>query len=497
MHDGQAALQWPVFYISRFILLSAPYSPLLAELKALAGPGGHIEDPAELASSLTEWRGLFRGAAPLMLMPDSTAAVAAILGFCHQHRIAVVPQGGNTGLVGGAIPHSTAERPEILLSARRLNRICAIDAANYSITAEAGCVLATVQAAAAEAGRLFPLSLAAEGSCQLGGNLSTNAGGTAVLRFGNMRDLVLGLEVVLPDGRVLDGLRSLRKDNTGYDLKQLFIGAEGTLGFITAASCKLFPQPRHTATAWLAVPDVAAALRLYGAARDSLGDELTAFEFANHTSLDFVIRHIPGSRAPLGSDSPWYVLLELGTARESADTGADLERFLAGMLERHTVTDGVVATSGAQRNALWRLRHSMSEGQKIEGASIKHDISVPVSSIGEFVARASAWAESAVPGVRVIAFGHLGDGNVHFNLSQPVGADPAAFLARWDEIAAQIHQIAVDFGGSFSAEHGIGSLKVAELERWRGGTTIEVMRAIKGVLDPHNIMNPGKLLRAS
>lgn len=496
MHDGQAALQWPVFYISRFISLTAVSSQLLAELKALAGPGGHIEDQAELAASLTEWRGLFRGTTPLMMLPDSTAAVAAILGFCHQHRIAVVPQGGNTGLVGGAIPHSTQDRPEILLSARRLNRIRSIDAANYSITAEAGCVLATLQAAASEAGRLFPLSLAAEGSCQLGGNLSTNAGGTAVLRFGNTRDLVLGLEVVLPDGRVLDGLRSLRKDNTGYDLKQLFIGAEGTLGFITAASCKLFPQPRQTATAWLAVADVAAALTLYGAARDSLGDELTAYEFANRLSLDFVIKHIPGSRAPLAGDSPWYVLLELSTARESADTEADLERFLAGMLERGTVTDGMVATSGAQRDALWRLRHSMSEGQKIEGASIKHDISVPVSSVGAFVARASTWAETAVPGVRVVAFGHLGDGNVHFNLSQPVGADPVAFLARWDEIAVQIHQIAVDFGGSFSAEHGIGSLKVADLERWRGGTTLELMRAIKSVLDPHNIMNPGKLLRS-
>lgn len=496
MHDGPAALQWPDFQGSRFIPLSAISSQLLAELKALAGPGGHIEDQAELASSLTEWRGLFRGATPLMLLPDSTATVAAILGFCHQHRIAVVPQGGNTGLVGGAIPHSSDNRPEILLSARRLNRIRAIDAMNYSITAEAGCVLAALQAAAADAGRLFPLSLAAEGSCQLGGNLSTNAGGTAVLRFGNMRDLVLGLEVVLPDGRVLDGLRSLRKDNTGYDLKHLFIGAEGTLGFITAATCKLFPQPRQTATAWLAVSDVAAALTLHGAARDSLGDELTAFEFANHNSLDFVLRHIPGSREPLGSDSPWYVLLELSTAREAAETGADLERFLAGMLETHIVTDGVIATSGTQRDALWRLRHSMSEGQKIEGASIKHDISVPVSRVGEFVARASAWAESAVPGVRVVAFGHLGDGNVHFNLSQPVGADPAVFLAGWDAIAAHIHQIAVDLGGSFSAEHGIGSLKVGELERWRGGVTLEVMRAIKGMLDPHNIMNPGKLLRS-
>jgi FAD/FMN-containing dehydrogenase len=496
MHDGRAALQWPGFYISRFISLTAVSSQQLAELKALAGPGAHVEDPAELAASLTEWRGLFRGAAPLMLMPDSTAAVSAILGYCHRQRIAVVPQGGNTGLVGGAIPYSTDQRAEILLSARRLNRIRSIDAANYSITAEAGCVLARLQAAAADAGRLFPLSLAAEGSCQLGGNLSTNAGGTAVLRFGTTRDLVLGLEVVLPDGRVLDSLRSLRKDNTGYDLKQLFIGAEGTLGFITAASCKLFPQPRQTSTAWLAVPDVAAALSLYGAARDSLGDELTAFEFANRQSLAYVIKHIPGSRAPLAADSPWQVLLEVGTARESADTGADLERFLAGMLDRGAVTDGMVAASGAQRDALWRLRHSMSEAQKIEGASIKHDISVPVSKVGEFVARASAWAESAVPGVRVVAFGHLGDGNVHFNLSQPVGADPAAFLARWDEIAGQVHQIAVDFGGSFSAEHGIGSLKVAELERWRGGVTLELMRAIKGVLDPHNIMNPGKLLRA-
>ena len=472
-----------------------PLSPALAaELQSIVGPGGYLAAPSDLAAYLTEWRGLYTGTTPCVLLPSTTSQVAAILRLCTQHRIGVVPQGGNTGLVGGAIPHSTSGRPQVLVSARRLNAIRAIDAENFSITAEAGCVLATVQAAAATAGRLFPLSLGAEGSCQLGGNISTNAGGTAVLRFGTMRDLVLGLEVVLPDGRVLDGLRSLRKDNTGYDLKQLFIGAEGTLGFVTAATCKLFPLPKRVVTAWLAAPGVGAAISLYAAAREQLGDDLTAFEFASQFTLDLVLKNIAGSRSPLADRSPWHLLVEVSTARDDASLETRVQEFLARMLDAGLVTDGIVAASGVQSDALWRLRHSMSEAQKKEGASIKHDVSVPVARMEQFLIRATAAVEQLVPGVRVVAFGHLGDGNVHFNLSQPVEADGATFLARWAEISHRVHEIAQSFGGSFSAEHGIGALKVTELAHWRAGVELDLMRSLKRALDPLNIMNPGKLL---
>jgi D-lactate dehydrogenase (cytochrome) len=431
-----------------------------------------------------------------VLLPSTTSQVAGILRVCSTHRIGVVPQGGNTGLVGGAIPHSTPERPQVLVSARRLNAIRSVDADNFTITAEAGCVLAALQSAAAAAGRFFPLSLAAEGSCQLGGNISTNAGGTAVLRFGNTRDLVLGLEVVLADGRVLDALRSLRKDNTGYDLKQLFIGAEGTLGFITAATCKLFPQPRQVVTAWVAVPSPRAAIRVHAAARDQLGDDMTAFEFANQLTLDLVLRHIPGSRSPLDRASPWYLLMEVSTPRDDPGLEERVQEFLERMQQSGLVSDGMLASSGAQREALWRLRHSMSEAQKKEGASIKHDVSVPVASMERFLELATRAVGQLVPGVRVVAFGHLGDGNAHFNLTQPAGADGAAFLARRDEVSRQVHEIAIGLGGSFSAEHGIGALKVAELAHWRGGVPLEVMRSVKNALDPLGIMNPGKLIQA-
>jgi D-lactate dehydrogenase (cytochrome) len=465
-----------------------------AEFRAIVGPGGWLDGSADLAGYLTEWRGLFTGTTPLVLLPSSTGQVAEVLRLCARHRIGAVPQGGNTGLVGGAIPHATADRPEILVSTRRLNALRELDAANFSLTAEAGCVLASLQAAAAEAGCLFPLSLAAEGSCQLGGNISTNAGGTAVLRFGPMRDLVLGLEVVLPDGRVLDGLRSLRKDNTGYDLKQLFIGAEGTLGIITAATCKLFPLPRSVVTAWVTTPDVGSALRLHAAARDQLGDDLTAFEFASQFTLDLVLRHIAGSRAPVVTPGPWHLLIEVSTSRLDPGLGESVEQFLSRMQEAGLVSDGAVAASGAQRAALWQLRHSMSEAQKKEGASIKHDVSVPVARMEQFLAQATAAVNSLVPGVRFVAFGHLGDGNVHFNLSQPPGADPGVFLARWDEISHCVHGVANGLGGSFSAEHGIGALKVGELAHWRGSVALDLMRTIKRALDPLGIMNPGKVL---
>ncbi|MEQ1800457.1 MAG: FAD-binding oxidoreductase [Gammaproteobacteria bacterium] len=471
-------------------------SSIAAELRSIVGGNGYLDESADLSGYLTEWRGLYKGSTPCVLLPATTSQVAAILRVCSAHRIGVVPQGGNTGLVGGAIPHSSPDRPQVLLSARRLKAIRNVDPGNFTITAEAGCVLADVQSAAAAAGRLFPLSLAAEGSCQLGGNISTNAGGTAVLRFGTMRDLVLGLEVVLADGRVLDVLRGLRKDNTGYDLKQLFIGAEGTLGFITAATCKLFPQARRVVTAWLGTPSPDAAIQVYAAARAQLGDDLTAFEFANQLTLDLVLRHIPGTRSPLAGGSPWHLLMEISTPRDDPALEVQVQEFLGRMQDSALVSDGVIASSGAQREALWRLRHSMSEAQKKEGASIKHDVSVPVASMGRFLDIATSAVGLLVPGVQVVAFGHLGDGNAHFNLTQPAGADGAAFLARWDEITRRVHDVTVGLGGSFSAEHGIGALKVAELAHWRGGVPLELMRAIKGALDPLGIMNPGKLFTA-
>jgi len=476
--------------------LSATPSSLAAELRPIVGPAGFVDDPATLEGYLTEWRGLYRGVTPFALLPASTAQVAGILRVCAARGVGVVPQGGNTGLVGAAIPHSTPDRPQVLVSARRLNAIRSTDPENFTITVESGCVLSAVQSAAAAADRLFPLSLGAEGSCQIGGNIATNAGGTAVLRYGTMRDLVLGLEAVLPDGRVLDVLRSLRKDNTGYDLKQLFIGSEGTLGFITAATLKLFPRPRRVVTAWLGLPSAEAAVAVYAAARSELGDDLTACEFASAFTVDLVVRHVPGTRAPLADAAPWQLLLEVSTPRDDPGLDGAVEEFLARQQVAGLVSDATLATSGGQRDAFWRLRHGMSEAQKKEGASIKHDISVPVARMPDFLAQASAAAARLVPGVRVVAFGHLGDGNAHFNLSQPAGSDGPAFLARWAEISRHIHGIAMDHGGSFSAEHGIGALKVDELAHWRGGVPLGVMRAVKQALDPLGIMNPGKLFGA-
>ncbi len=460
----------------------------------IVGRDGILRDPAAIEPYVLEWRGLYRGSTPLVLMPASTAEVSGVLALCQAENIGVVPQGGNTGLVGGGVPRSTPDRPELVLSMRRLARLRELDPLNYTLVAEAGCVLASLQAAAAEAGRLFPLSLAAEGSCQLGGNIATNAGGTNVLRYGNTRDLVLGLEVVLPNGQVLDLLRKLRKDNTGYDLKQLFIGAEGTLGVITAAACKLYPLPRSTGTAILGMRDLQSVIHLYSEARSRLGDELTAFEAMNALSVDMVIEHVPGTRRPLDERYPWLLLIELSSARASASAETELQGFLAWALERGLVEDAIVAQSGPQRDALWRIRHHISDAQKHEGASIKHDVSVPVTAVPEFCQRAEDVVARLIPGIRLVAFGHVGDGNVHFNLSQPVGMEASAFLDRWAAIAAEVHGVAMALGGSFSAEHGIGLLKTGDLARWRSAPELALMRAIKVAVDPAGIMNPGKLL---
>ena len=474
---------------------SAPVSSalapeILARLKDAAGPGGWTDDAAEIAPHLEEGRGLYHGACALMVKPATTEQVSAIVRICAEQRIPIVPQGGNTGLCGGAVPGEGS----VLLSLSRLKRLRALDPATHTITVEAGMVLADVQRAAAERDLLFPLSLGAEGSCQIGGNLSTNAGGIAVLRYGNARDLVLGLEVVLPDGEVLSSLKSLRKDNTGYDLKQLFIGAEGTLGVITAAVLKLFPLPRDRATGFAAVRDPAAAIELLGLARRLSGDAVTSFELIGRTTLEFVLRHMQGSSDPLADPAPWYVLIELSTSRADAGLAGVLEQILADAVERGLVSDATIAQSQAQAKSLWRLREEAPEAQKFEGGSIKHDVSVPVGKVPEFLARATQAVETHLPGIRIAAFGHAGDGNIHYNLSQPVGADRAAYLARWGEFNRIVPDIVQQLGGSFSAEHGIGRLKRDELVHYKSPAELALMRKIKATLDPHNIMNPGKVI---
>ncbi len=474
-----------------------PSAAVLERLKAIVGPKGWLDEPAAMAPYLKEERGLYVGRAPAVIRPASTAEVAAVVKLCAEAGIAIVPQGGNTSLVGGGVPHDHGG--EIVLSLSRLNRVREVDPLNYTITVEAGAVLANVQQAAAAVDRLFPLSLGAEGTCQIGGNLSTNAGGISVLRYGMERDLVLGLEVVLPDGTVWDGLRSLRKDNTGYDLKQLFIGAEGTLGVITAAVLKLFPRPREVETAFVAVRDPAAAIELLARARNGSGDAVGAFELISQTALEMVLRHIPGTVAPLADHHDWYVLIELSSSTTGGALKTSLERVLAEALEAGLVPDAVIAASAQQAQALWRLRETITEAQKPEGGSIKHDVSVPVSKVAAFIAAAGEACESRLPGIRVVAFGHVGDGNIHFNLSQPAGeakdgAARAAYLARWGEFNRLVHDIVSEMGGSISAEHGIGRLKREELAHYKSAVEIELMRALKRTLDPKNIMNPGKVV---
>jgi FAD/FMN-containing dehydrogenase len=464
----------------------------LDRIRAIVGPRGWTTDPEDMAPYLVEERGLYKGRARMVVRPATTAEVAEVIKVCAETGLAIVPQGGNTGLVGGGVPHDHGD--ELLLSLGRMNRVRAVDPLNYTITVEAGCVLAAVQKAAAEVDRLFPLSLGAEGTCQIGGNLSTNAGGVGVLRYGMARDLVLGLEVVLPDGRIWDGLRGLRKDNTGYDLKQIFIGAEGTLGVITAVVLKLFPQPGSTETAFVAVPDPAAAIELLARMRAGTGDAITAFELLSRRTLEMVLRHIPGTSDPLAAAHPWYVLMEASSGEASGGLRSSVESVLAEAVEAGLVRDATIAASGEQAKALWRLRETITEAQKPEGGSIKHDVSVPVSKVPEFIARATAACEAALPGIRVVAFGHAGDGNIHYNLSQPVGADRAQYLARWAEFNRIVHDIVSELDGSISAEHGIGRLKRDELPHYKSPVALDLMRTIKLALDPKGIMNPGKVV---
>jgi FAD/FMN-containing dehydrogenase len=461
----------------------------LARLKTAVGPKGFSEDPNEIAPHLVEWRSKYQGHTRLLLKPATTQEVSVILAICNEARAPLVPQGGNTGLVGGQIPLAG----EILLSLSRMNQIRTIDARDMSATAEAGVVLAHLQKAADDTGAYFPLSLASEGSCTIGGNLSTNAGGVNVLRYGSARSLVLGLEVVLANGRVLDLLRSLHKDNTGYDLKQLFIGAEGTLGVITAAVLKLYPKPVTRETIFVAVKEPEAATALLARVEHATGGLISAFELMPRIGLEFVLAHIPHTSDPLRTASPWYVLIEATSAAAIGLTEV-LRAEVARAIEDGLVTDAAVATSDSQRSALWRLRESMSEAQKPEGGSIKHDVSVPIKAIPQFLREGIAAVTALVPGVRPVPFGHLGDGNIHFNFSVPKGADNETYLARWSEVSRSVHDLVQKFGGSISAEHGLGVMKRDEIRRYKSAAELDVMRALKLTLDPNNILNPGKVV---
>ncbi|MBK8908283.1 MAG: FAD-binding oxidoreductase [Rhodospirillales bacterium] len=469
--------------------VEAIHQEALQAIRHVVGPKGWIDAADDVEPYLVEERGLFRGRCDAVVRPADTAEAAEVVRLCSDAGISIVPQGGNTGLCGGGVPDGG-----IVLSTTRLKRIRRIDRDNRTMVVDAGVVLADVQAAADEAGLLFPLSLGAEGSCCVGGNLATNAGGTNVVRYGNARDLVLGLEVVLPDGRVWNGLRELRKDNTGYDLKALFLGAEGTLGIITAAVLKLFPKPRSSATALAAVPTVNAAVDLLSRVQDAIGDSLSAFEFMGRRGIDFAIRHVDGIIDPLAEPHPFYVLIALATPRADAALATALEDVLAAAYESDLVSDAVVAASETQARELWRIREAIPEGQKPEGGSIKNDVSVPVSKVATFLDQATEAVEAALPGIRVVPFGHLGDGNVHFNLTQPEGMDAAAFLAEWDRFDRIVSDIAIGLGGSFSAEHGIGRLKCVDMQRYKSEVELDLMRTLKRAIDPKGILNPGKVI---
>jgi len=452
-------------------------------LGEIVGKANVLTSPEDTATYFTDWRRRYSAAAECVVRPGSTAEVARVVALCAREGVAIVPQGGNTGLCGGSVP--TGARREIVLALGRMNRIRSLDALNDTVTVEAGCVLAAVQRAAEQAGRLFPLSLAAEGSCQIGGNLSTNAGGVNVLRYGNAREQVLGLEVVLPDGRIWNGLRALRKDNTGYDLKQLFLGAEGTLGVITAAVLRLYPKPSATATAWIAVASPRQAVELLAALRERLGERLSAFELASRSCLEAVLAHASGSRDPLASPHPWYLLAEAADSGEPERLREAMERALLECAGRGALADAAVAQSGEQARAFWRLRESIPQAQF---ANVKHDVSVPVSRTPELIEEAGRALEAAYPGVPVYAFGHLGDGNIHFN----VGSE--ALLAQSEAVNRIVYGVVARLGGSISAEHGLGQLKREEIRRHKDPLELELMAALKRTLDPAGLMNPGKLL---
>jgi FAD/FMN-containing dehydrogenase len=465
---------------------------LTSEFGAIVGAGNVLTDRAQLLPYVTDWRGRYVGNALCVVRPGNSAETAAVVRLCAQSNTPIVTQGGNTGLCGASVPDQTGSA--IVLSMTRMRSVRALDLANNTICVEAGCVLAHVQQAAATAERLFPISLAAEGSCTIGGNIATNAGGVQVLRYGSMREQVLGLEVVLPDGRIWNGLRGLRKDNTGYDLKHVFIGAEGTLGVITAAVLKLYPRARQQVTAWASVANPADAVTLLQALREHVGERVTAFELVSHFCLELVLKHIPGVRDPLTDACSWYVLIELSDESNTTPLAAGLEHCLERAYEQQWVTNAAIAESGAQAQAMWSLREHISEAQRLEGANIKHDVSMPLSHIAAFIETGQQRVSQAFPGARLVVFGHVGDGNVHYNVSAPLGQDTRGFLASAPAVNRVVHDLVHEHGGSISAEHGIGQLKRDELPRYKSALELDLMRTLKRAWDPHNIMNPGKVL---
>ena len=464
---------------------------LLAHLRAICGDA-HVLTDQDLSAYERDWRGRAQGKARCVVRPGSTPEVAAVVKACAAAGVPMVPQGGNTGLVMGSTPDDSGR--EVVLSLQRLNAVRSLDAANATLTVEAGCVLERLQQVADDAGFLFPLSLASEGSCTIGGNLASNAGGTQVLRYGNARDLCLGLEVVTPQGEVWHGLLGLRKDNTGLDLRNLFIGSEGSLGVITAATLKLFPKPAAQRTAWAAVPSVQAAVDLLGLAQQQLGAGLTGFEMMGQVALGLVVKHFPSMSVPLWQSTPYCVLLELSDTDNEDHAHQQLERLLETALEHGCVVDAVVAQTIAQSKALWHVRESISMAQAAEGLNIKHDIALPVSAIPAFVAHTDALLAQHLPGVRMVNFGHLGDGNLHYNVQCPLNSDAAVFLqAHEAQVNHWVYEAVKSFGGSISAEHGIGRLKADTLPQYKDPVALALMRSIKQALDPQNLMNPGRI----
>lgn len=476
----------------------------ITAMKQIVGDTHVITDSTTMQPYLQDYRGRFTGTGLAVIRPDTTEQVAAIVTLCAAHNIAIVPQGGNTGLVGGSIPYA---QNEIVINLSRMNRVRDIDPANFTMTVEAGCVLSVIQQTAQDHHRYFPLRLASEGSCQIGGNIASNAGGILTLRYGNTRDLVLGLEAVLPDGTIWNGLRRLRKDNSGYDLKQLFIGSEGTLGIITAAVLKLYPDPGRRETCFAALHSLDDVIPLLNMMRAEFGDALQAFELIAKRGLEFALRYNPQCRSPVSTDAQWYVLTEIASntqnspqdgtqdGTQNSDTLRQaLENMLGKALEQNHITDATIAQNDTQQQMFWTLRESVSDAQRYVGASIKHDISVPVSAIPDFIHKATARVNEMIAGVRPVIFGHVGDGNLHFNLTQPEHADAQEFLARWDEINHHVHNIVQSYGGSIAAEHGVGTFKRDEIASRKSAVEMDLMRKIKQALDPHSLMNPNKVL---
>ncbi len=472
--------------------IAIPDKTLLDKFIAIVGEQNALVQSHDQAPYLREWRDRYIGKTPMVLRPANTQEVSEILKLANTHNVAVVPQGGNTGLVGGQIPSEDGN--EIVISTTRLNDIRSLDKEGRTLTVGAGVTLAEAQHQAESIDCLFPLSLAAEGSCQIGGNLATNAGGVNVLAYGSMRHLTLGLEVVLADGQIWNGLRTLKKDNTGYDLRDLFIGSEGTLGIITAAALKLFPKPAEKATAILGLNTLEQTAKLFRLASEKSADLVTSFEFFPHIAMQFVSTHIANAKSPLNGEHAWYVLIETSRGQNDSRAITNLEALLSEAFESGIVLDATIAQSQAQSAHFWRLRESISEAQKPEGGSIKHDVSVPIAMIPEFILQANKLIKSLIPDARPVPFGHFGDGNIHYNISQPENGEKQAFLAQWENISLSVHDLVSDMGGSISAEHGIGRMKRHEMSRHKSPVELQLMRSIKSALDPKGILNPGKVL---